>query len=267
MMTTRTRAKITEHPVSFPDLSVPSAKTKWVNGAAVILLAGCMTEIVVPADEAVSLEIYNLTRVGPNIDSNTEAAVNTIALGTSGALVGASAGMGAGALIGASCGPLVFICAPVYAIAGGVIGGVAGGLNAASLAEEGINGEKARRFNETIFDELQTEPFLLEIEAQFLAAAGSQWTIDQASASKLVLKVNSIGFKVDDNEAIDLEISSELQMLVGNSREVIEDVFSGNAYSIDDWLESGAVLLNQELNNAAATIAQDHVLLVAARTL
>ena len=138
---------------------------------SILFLSACACNSAPPSlerGESVSIQPPRLSRLDVTVDSKTEKAGKGLALGTVGAIGGAALYGAGGAVLGLSCGPMFFVCSPLAAAAGVVVGGVGGGaMGAAYGGTGGISGNKAKRFNEMTSELIDAVSIETQLHDQF----------------------------------------------------------------------------------------------------
>lgn len=110
---------------------------------------------------ALVMAVSGCASTGPNAPTtNQETAAGAVG-GTLGAAGGAVGGTALGALYGLRCGPLFFVCSPVFAVVGGVSGAVKGGE---AGARAGVNSSRSASAPES--PKIASEPSTPESSGQ-----------------------------------------------------------------------------------------------------
>jgi hypothetical protein len=225
---------------------------------SILFLSACASNSVPPSlerGESISVHSPKLSRLDVRVDSKTEKAGKGIALGTVGAISGAALVGAGGAIIGLSCGPMFFVCSPLAAAAGVVVGGVGGGAMGATYAGTGgISGDKAKRFNEITSQLIDAVSIETQLHDQFNESVTEVWILDNNSPNTIAINIRSVHFKQHSKERVQLVFDSEMEVDFGGRTGKFKFKHSGTPQHVDEWLSDDGKRFQQEMDAAIENV-------------
>jgi hypothetical protein len=236
----------------------PVCKQLFTVLLSTLFLSACASNSVPPSlerGESISIQPPQLSRLDVTVDSKTEKAGKGLALGTVGAIGGAAVYGAAGAIVGLSCGPMFFVCSPMAAAAGIVVGGVGGGaMGAAYGGRGGISGDKAKRFNEITSQSIDAVSIEMQLHDQFNELATERWNLDNNSANTIAISIRSVHFKQHSKERVQLVFDSEMEVDFGGKTDKFRFKHLGTPQHVDVWLFDDGIRFQWELDAAIENV-------------
>ena len=225
---------------------------------SILFLSACASNSVPPSLErgnSISIQPPHLSHLDVTVDSKTEKVGKGLALGTVGAIGGAALIGASGAVVGLSCGPMFFVCSPLAAAAGIVVGGVGGGaMGAVYGGTGGISGDKAKRFNEITSKLIDADSIEAQLHNQFKESVTEIWILDSNSPNTIAISISSVHFKQHSKERVQLVFDSEMEVDFGGQTEKFKFEHSGTPQHVDVWLSHGGKRFQWEMDAAIENV-------------
>jgi hypothetical protein len=236
---------------------------KQIMGAILVLnlLIGCATQQITPIRRGEPLSIV-FTRSpqadGVNDIHNEDLGSNT----WTGAGTGATGGAVAGAIAGLSCGPFFFICSPVYALGGAIVGTAAGAGVGAGVGITGeLSSEKAAQLRDRVMCVQQSHSLLSELQKNVNDRAQKYWKLgtDQ-SAALVTIELQDLLLSSMRGE----QINCTIRVLLSVQRAVAKDSktterkmyqYAAPSSSLSIWLDESSDFIDTVLTSASQQIS------------
>jgi hypothetical protein len=221
---------------------------------SILFLSACASNSAPPSLErgdSIAIQPPKLSRLDVTVDSKVEKAGKGLALGTVGAIGGAALYGASGAVLGLSCGPMFFVCSPMAAAAGIVVGGVGGGaMGVVYGGTGGITGHKAKRFNEITPQLIDAVAIERQLYDQFNELVSESWILDSNSPNTVVINIRSVYFKQHSKERVQLVFDSEMEVDFAGRTDKFRFKHSGTPRHVDDWLSNDGERFQREMDAA-----------------
>jgi hypothetical protein len=232
----------------------PVCKQLFTVFLSILFLSACASNSAPPSLErgdSIAIQPPKLSRLDVTVDSKVEKAGKGLALGTVGAIGGAALYGASGAVLGLSCGPMFFVCSPMAAAAGIVVGGVGGGaMGAVYGGTGGITGHKAKRFNEITPQLIDAVAIERQLYDQFNELVSESWILDSNSPNTVVINIRSVYFKQHSKERVQLVFDSEMEVDFAGRTDKFRFKHSGTPRHVDDWLSNDGERFQREMDAA-----------------
>ena len=236
---------------------------KQTIGAILVvnLLVGCATKQIttIRRGEPVSIVFPKSPQTDGVIDiHNEELGRNTAA----GAGTGAVGGAVAGGLTGLICGPFVFLCMPVLALAGAITGTAVGaGVGAGVGVTGSLSSEKAAQLRDRLIRVQQSHSLPAELQKNVNDRAQKCWKlVTDQSAALVTIELQDLLLRSNRDE----EISCVVQVLVSVQQpgaiqsdppEKKKYEYVGTFSSLSVWMDESSDFVDTQFTSASQQIA------------
>ena len=175
-----------------------------------------------------------------------------------GAKSGAEAGGATGAAVALSCGPFWWICLPLFAGGGAVVGA---GTGAVIGGTQGVSGDQAAQVTARIVQHVQQNDPQQALVASIVHRAEAHWRIVPPPAEReLVVHLDAIRLhkKIDGPVVLVLRATAGYYFVDPNGKQKYlarTFEYKGPETYIDSWVGSNDEFLMQRFNDAYQTMA------------
>ena len=229
----------------------------------ILLLSACVSNSRQPSlaqGESIYVSPPIVKHFDVSVDSRSVRAGKGAALGVVGVVGGAAVGGVAGAIFGLGCGPLAFVCSPLFAAAGVGVGGVGGGIVGAGYGGRGgISGDKAKLFNEATERLFNKSVIETQLGKQFVEQADKYWIVENDSPNIITIYLKSLRFEQTSGEHVQLIVHAEMKVQLDSGTGSFEFDHIGKTRYVDDWLANDGESLQLEVDAAIQMLAHGMV--------
>lgn len=226
-----------------------SVACRTLAASVCALFTACSSLPVVPPGHELAIRLGEST---PDISVAVPAsAAPAVAGGTMGAGVGAAASVG--------CGLLVFVCLPIFAVAGGAAGGAAGAMAGAPERAQRASAEDLRKRLSVAAREADAGG---QLTARLSDKAAAHWRVVASSNThRLIVHVTGISLELAPVEQTSLSVRAIVVMTQGDASTGYSRAFdhTGPPASAAQWAQESGEFLNAAIARACDGLARQIV--------